>query len=310
MTQIELILSEEELSAGGQIGQAAWISKGLKLEEAQCVIQINTCNGSPNAGQRFELRSHSRKLGKRPTTAQKLELAKKRRGLRTRITSFTKTALQYLGEDALEAIYETEGLVVDEDLSQDEDDKNDEVNPTISAADPEHQILPLPSAVPDDCIGDLPPERWSVIADLRETELQIREGHGADAMDKIRTAVIHLSWQFKNKVRRATSGVQTKRAWDKIKLLNLTCKLQRRVYNHNRLVMMNIGDSTVVSEKYPFLDLKDCTVNTTVTNRTSAGQSCENPPWILGSSTCGKGPAANDAEHENECKVPASPHIN
>ena len=36
--QIELALSEKELAEGIQTGQAAWISKGLKLEEAQYVV--------------------------------------------------------------------------------------------------------------------------------------------------------------------------------------------------------------------------------------------------------------------------------
>ena len=36
---MELVLSETEFSTGGQTGQAAWISKGLKVEETQYVIQ-------------------------------------------------------------------------------------------------------------------------------------------------------------------------------------------------------------------------------------------------------------------------------
>jgi len=39
---MELMLSEKELTEGGQGGQAAWISQGLKLEEAQYVIEITT----------------------------------------------------------------------------------------------------------------------------------------------------------------------------------------------------------------------------------------------------------------------------
>ena len=39
MTQweIELLLAEMELATGGQTGQAAWISRGLKVEEMQYV---------------------------------------------------------------------------------------------------------------------------------------------------------------------------------------------------------------------------------------------------------------------------------
>jgi len=33
--EIELLLSEGELTTGGLTGQASWISKGLKIEETQ-----------------------------------------------------------------------------------------------------------------------------------------------------------------------------------------------------------------------------------------------------------------------------------
>jgi len=305
--EIELKLSEKELAEGLQNGQAAWISQGLKLEEAQYVVEFNAYNHSNHSPQRFDLRSHIRKLGPRPTTAQKLELAKKRRGLTNRITSFTKTAIQYLGEDAVDGIYEMEQIVLEEDVSEDEE--ADEDNPTISTADPERQLLPFPSAVPDDCFTELSPDRWSVIGDLIHTELEIREGHGADALEQVRTAIIHLSWQYKNVVRTATSGVQKTRGWDKIKSLNQTWKMQRRLYNHNRNIMMKIGDGTGVSDKYPFLDVKDCTVSTTVANPNSAGQSSDRLSWLWGSSPRVHRPAASEGGHETECKFPRSLNI-
>lgn len=36
--EIELKLSEDELLHPGKTGQAAWLSKGLKIEEAQYVV--------------------------------------------------------------------------------------------------------------------------------------------------------------------------------------------------------------------------------------------------------------------------------
>jgi len=46
---MELMLSEKELTEGGQTGQASWISQGLKLEEAQYVAEINTSHPSTNS---------------------------------------------------------------------------------------------------------------------------------------------------------------------------------------------------------------------------------------------------------------------
>jgi len=225
--------------------------------------------------------------------------------LKSRITNFTNTAVQYLGEEAIEGIYETEQIVLDKDVSEPEE--QDEYNSTITTADPEHQILPFPSAVPNKCLKELPPEWWAVIGDLRNTELEIRQGHAADTLDHVRTAVIHLSWQYKNSVRKATSGVQKTRAWDKIKLLNATLTLQRRVYNRNRVIMKQIGHGTGVGDKFPFLDSKDCIVSTTVTNPNSAGQSSDRLTWLWRSSAHGQGPEASEGEYENECKVWHSP---
>ena len=42
---MELLLAETELATGGQTGQAAWISKGLKVEETQYAIQLITITG-------------------------------------------------------------------------------------------------------------------------------------------------------------------------------------------------------------------------------------------------------------------------
>jgi len=205
----------------------------------------------------------------------------------------------------VDAIYEMEQIVLD-DVSEDEEADLDRA--TISAADPEHQLLPFPSMVPDDCIKELPHDRWSVIGDAIRTELNSREGHGADALDQVRTAVIHLSWQYKNTVRKATSIVQKTQAWDKVKQLNGTCKMQRRLYNYNRSIMIKIGDGTGIGDKYPFLDVKDCAVSTTVTNPNSAGQSSDRLTWLWGSSTRLDRPEASDAE-QTECKFPGSLHI-
>ena len=239
-------------------------------------------------------------MGSKPTTAQKLEVAKRRRGLKNRITNFTKTAVQYLGEDAIDGIYETAQVILDEDVGENE--QQDE-NQTISSVDPEHQILPFPSAVTDDCFRELPPDRWSIIGDLWKTELAIREGHAADALDHVRTAIIHLSWQYKNNVRTATSGAQTTRAWDKVKFLNHTWKLHRRIYNDNRTVMLRLGDGMGLVDKYPVLDLEDCVVSTSVVDRNTAGQSTNRLTWIWATSVHGEGTEAPEGDHANECKL-------
>jgi len=300
-------LAEKELTEGLQTGQAAWISKGIKLEEAQYVTWIISNHPLAKFLARFELRCHVRKLGRRPTTAQKLELTKKRRALKTRITNFTKTAVQFLGDDAVEEFYEKDVIILDEDASEAEGE--DEYNLVITTADTENQVLPFPSAVPGEWWTVEHRDRWSIIGDLRDAELELRQGHAADALDQVRTAVIHLSWEYKNTLRRSTSVVEKTRAWGKIKLLNSALRLQRRVYNHNRVVMIRIGDGTDAGDKFPFLDADDCIASTTVTNLNSAGQSSNRLTWLWRSSAHSQGPIGSEAEHETECEFCGSPYI-
>ena len=249
---------------------------------------------------RFELRAHVRRLGRTPSTAQKLELANKRRKLRNLIISFSKEGLQHLGEDYIDSIYETEQVVLEQDISY-EEDEDLTWNPTISEADPEHQVLPFPSAVPEPYINELPADRQDHIASLRTIEFSIRQGHGDDALDQVRDAVIHLSWQFKNKVRTAQSVATKTRAWDKVKLLNGIWNLQRRIYNHNRIVMMRIGDRTAIALQYPFLELEDCKISTKISNPNSAGQSSDRLPWFWSSSSRVAETDRTENDYQNEC---------
>ncbi len=198
----------------------------------------------------------------------------------------------------MDSIYDTEIVVLDEDVSEDEEDTG---NADITDAYPEHQQLPFPSAVPQTYITALAVEDRVSITELRETELRIRHGHSNDSLDQVRTAVIHLSWQFKNKVRKATSGAEKTRSWDKVKVLNRTWRLQRRVYNHNRNVMIKLGDRTAISIQYPFLELADCRASTTISNPNSAGQSSDRLPWFWSSSAHVAGTDSSDPDHQNEC---------
>jgi len=228
-------------------------------------------------------------------------LANKRRKLRNRITTFSNTAVEYLGEDATDSIYNIERLVLDEEVS--EDDLPEQTAPTMTLAHPERQVLPFPSAVADEFLEDLPEEHRGPLLELKKTELVIREGHADDALEHVRTAVIHLSWEFKNTVRRAVTGAEKARAWDKAKLFTRVWKLHRRVYNHNRTVMMALGDRTALSIKFPVLEKKDCDASTTVSNPNQPGQSTERLPWFWSSSARVAATAVPDSEHENECNV-------
>ncbi|PPQ88117.1 hypothetical protein CVT25_014695 [Psilocybe cyanescens] len=126
--EIELSISLSELTTGGRTGQAAWISMGLKLEEAM-----------------YNLRAHIRKLLQLPTTAQKLDMVNKRRAVLRQIESFSTSANDFLGAHIVDALDDPQYQVLDDDLSGEEGPEWEVDTPGISRSDPEWQVLPFPS---------------------------------------------------------------------------------------------------------------------------------------------------------------------
>ncbi|KAH9474184.1 hypothetical protein JR316_0013534 [Psilocybe cubensis] len=264
--EIELHLSNMELTSSGATGKAAWISSGLKLEQAQ-----------------LELRSHVRKLGTHPSTAQQLDLVNKRRSMRTRVEAFSRTALTFLGEEALESIQGVNTPVLDDEVSDDEIADIGNVN--ITRADPERQPLPFPSALLDDYFRDLEEGMAHQLKGLQKLELRIRQGHAEDCLEAVRSALIQLSWQYKYQVRMADSVYTGTRAWDGVKLLNASWKLHKKIYNANRIAMIRIAghseeDIMQIRREFPVLYDHDCKHSAAISDPNVRGGSSDRLSWI------------------------------
>ncbi|KAH9478866.1 hypothetical protein JR316_0009328 [Psilocybe cubensis] len=263
--EIELHLSNMELTSNGATGKAAWISSGLKLEQAQ-----------------LELRDHVRKLGKHPSTAQKLDLVNKRRSMRTRVEAFCRSAMTFMGEDVLEDIQGDIAPILDYEVSDNDDPDLGNVN--ITRADPERQPLPFPSAVKQDFFDGLDAGTNLILKGLRKLELQIRHGHAEDCLEAVRSALIQLSWQYKYQVRTADSVYMGTRAWDGVKLLNASWKLHRRLYNTNRQKMIylsaGVRDEDNIRKQYPILQVHDCKHSNAVSDPNIRGGSSDRLSWI------------------------------
>ncbi|KDR74655.1 hypothetical protein GALMADRAFT_27784, partial [Galerina marginata CBS 339.88] len=268
------------------MGVAAWLSAGLKTEERQTAV-----------------RSQARKCSRVPTTAQKLDLVNKRRQLQKEINTFSKGAYEHLGEDLVDLICQTTVVVLEDEVSDIEDAEAGAPSEPVSEGDPEHQLLPFPSAVTEDQITALSPEERSLVKDLQRAELEIRHGQAEDALDLVRTAVIQLSWHMKNVVRTATGVATRTKAWDSVHILNRAWALQRIVYNHNRAIMRKLVSQearTNLEARFPYLELKDCSISTQVVAPNSSGQSTRRLPWFWSANRDDTDPADPNDEHHNE----------
>uniref|UniRef100_A0A8H7XX20 Uncharacterized protein n=1 Tax=Psilocybe cubensis TaxID=181762 RepID=A0A8H7XX20_PSICU len=255
-----------ELTSSGATGKAAWISSGLKLEQAQ-----------------LELRSHVRKLGTHPSTAQQLDLVNKCRSMRTRVEAFSRTALTFLGEEALESIQEVNTPVLNNKVSNDEIANIGNVN--IIRADPERQPLPFLSALLDDYFQDLEEGMAHQLKGLQKLKLHIRQGHAEDCLEAVRSALIQLSWQYKYQVRMADLVYTGTRAWDGVKLLNASWKLHKKIYNANWIAMIRIAghseeDIMQIRREFPVLYDHDCKHSAAILDLNVRGSSSDWLSWI------------------------------
>ncbi|KAF8899534.1 hypothetical protein CPB84DRAFT_1747881 [Gymnopilus junonius] len=121
--------------------------------------------------------------------------------------------MEFIEEDLVNSIYDQDSVITD-DLDPQDGDKCKPGAPLISKVDPDGQVLPFPSQIPDEFLSLLAMEHRASIIALREKELDICKGHAKDCLETVWGAVIQLSWQFKNKVQPAEGIAQKTRAWE------------------------------------------------------------------------------------------------
>ncbi|KAG1892924.1 uncharacterized protein F5891DRAFT_1131426 [Suillus fuscotomentosus] len=183
--EIELRLLEEgnaRNAAPSHRSVATWISTGLAIEEAQIALLIEV-----------------RRIGRRSTETQRLDIARQRDRLQGQIDGFARSALTHLGE-GFDADDEPEDL--DVDILDDLDDDPAYFTETSHTwtNSPELTVIPLPSN-----LGDLIP-----------LEMSLHEGQANDALHNLRICLCNKAILFRTTVRQAKSQALKTRAWSQV----------------------------------------------------------------------------------------------
>ena len=198
-------------------------------------------------------------------------MSKRRHRLQQGLETFSRGAVEHLGDDVM--------ALVEEFQSTNMDESDAEEGPPQSTQDSEQEILPLPSSVPLHVL-----EHNRHISQLLDCEYQLRDGLANDALEGVREVLSQLAWKFR------FSGARRG-----VKLLQQDLWKYRRIYNHNRSRMI-VAKGTSVSERYPTLTKEDCKTSAVISDPNAPGQSCHALPWFwtqIGSS--------NDKEYMTEC---------
>jgi hypothetical protein len=198
-----------------------------------------------------------RKLGGNPSTADKLDVARRRERLQARIESFHRQAAQFWTADSMDPTLNSVDKGKDrEDLACDSDEEADEEEAFFGSSTldepyaPEHVLLLLPSN-----IGLEACEEHGYLTYSRQ-EFQLRVGQANDALQGLRLALSRKAVIFRVRLRPATTKTRKLRSWDQIRMVDVNVRYHARIYTEARAAMIRLGATNEDLERYQVL-LKD-----------------------------------------------------
>ena len=269
---------------------------------------------------RIDLRCFIRRLGSNLTTSQKLEIAKKRERLRSRVDAFNRTAWNFVGQNIQQALSENVTLLVEEfdmdDMLQINDplpthDPNSGPAATFANGSPmgqltseqiavakasrafaanrsateavEHVKIPLPSTFGASTLQS------RQLESLLWKEYQLRQGQANDALQGVRVSIANLSFEYSKKLRKIKkSKVKKTRAWAGIQSVGRVLHHHRLLYAHALRALAKLGDPDgTIGTLYKPLQVKDMQANTAIADPNAAGQRNMRPAWFWASDLSG-----------------------
>ncbi|KAG1855363.1 hypothetical protein DFJ58DRAFT_841154 [Suillus subalutaceus] len=246
-------------------GAATWLASGITLEEAQVALLIDV-----------------KKLGRRPTNAQKLAIARRRDRMQGQIDEFVRVAVTFLGDqldeyDQLDlmtmmldaAELDSAGSSSDNPDQLDDEDRYD----MLVKFTPETLVIPLPSNIGIERCAE-----WGV-ADLVLQEILLREGQANDALHAIRVNLANKAVLFRTTVRLAKSQARSTRAWARVHLVDKILHLNVQIYSKCGSQLIHLGADDLLAKFWP-LEKANLKATTVVADPNARGQRNSTLAWF------------------------------
>ncbi|KAG2366229.1 hypothetical protein BDR07DRAFT_1218682, partial [Suillus spraguei] len=233
-----------------------WISIGLAIEEAQIALLIEV-----------------RRIGRRSTETQRLDIARQRDRIQGQIDEFTRSALTHLGE-GFDADDDPDDLNID--ILDDIDDDPADFTETSDAwtNSPELTIIPLPSNLGvEHC-------RRCMAEDLIPLEMSLREGQANDALHNLRIHLCNKAILFRTTVRQAKSQALKTRAWSQVTSVQQAVSLHASIYTKTRKQMIQLEPGPDQLQKYKPLLREQLKISTAIGDPNARGQRNESLAWF------------------------------
>ncbi|KAG2070120.1 hypothetical protein BDR04DRAFT_1019871 [Suillus decipiens] len=227
---------------------ATWLASGITLEETQVSLMIDM-----------------KKLGKRPTNAQKLAVAwccDKLQGLidefvRVAVTFISNQLDEYDQSDLMTVILEAAELDSTGSLSEDPDQSEDGDQYDVPVKfTPKTMVIPLLSN-----IGIKRCAEWGV-ANLVLQEITLREGQVNDSLHAIRVNLANKAILFHTTIQSAKSQAQSTRAWARVHSVDHILHLHVHIYSKCCSQLVHLGTDDLLAKFWPLekANLKATTV--------------------------------------------------
>ncbi|TFY67309.1 hypothetical protein EVJ58_g1716 [Rhodofomes roseus] len=269
---LQLRLTTEEGNDGIPIGTADWLADGLKIEEAQIM-----------------LRQDIKRCGTNATSAARMKLAKRRKGLAKSISQFQSRANRIA--HALNWDVVRDETPEDEWENVDDDDGSSRATPVgerhnpiaprrlrgpLAQDTPENVVLSLPSrASPEMMMNDRSLRR------LARRERTLRKGQANDALHRLRILLSEKAFHFRHRIR-PSRGSQQRKTRAYAGLEKITREIQRcsAVYRAARAGLVRLKMNRQDQKVYKRLRPTDLKVSTAIAEPNARGQRHATLPWI------------------------------
>jgi len=180
-----------------------------------------------------------RKIGRNPSTAEKVDIAQRRERLQARIDAYDRQAAEFWAPEYVdipsEGSNDREQDVLPSDSEDEEEDYVFLSSPFKDSHCPETVALLLPSSIGVQAC------REAGYSTFVRQERTLRVGQANDALQGLRLALSRKAVIFREGVRTAKSKTRKLRSWDQILMVDVNVQHHARMYMHARSTMIQLG---------------------------------------------------------------------
>jgi hypothetical protein len=219
-----------------------------------------------------------RKMGRNPSTAEKVDIAQRRERLQARIDTYDQQAAEFWAPEDVDIPLDGSNNHEPEGLPSDSEDEEQAFvflsSPLNDSHFPETAALLLPST-----IGLQACQEAGYSAFVKQ-ERTLRVGQANDALQGLRLALSRKAVIFREGVRTAKSKTRKLRSWDQILMVDVNVRHHARIYIRARSAMIRLGAALEDLERYQPLKKEHLSVTTARIDPSLRGQRNTSLAWF------------------------------